>query len=146
MKVSLATQTVNDSVATALEILCTSERLKQDRFQGAEATIKFLRIFDKLFDVGNSKNLNAVGFKAPLTRKTFGNYLKLFDEASNLMVKLTGCHGPRARSASAPGGRQPLWHLVGSGAGHSPAHPSPVAVSLLRKRPGEAGVEAVSEP
>lgn len=75
-------------MATAIEILCTSEKLKQLQFQSAEATVEFIRIFDKLFDVGNSKNLNGVGFKAPLMRKTIAAYLKLFDEAKTYILNL----------------------------------------------------------
>ena len=42
------------------------EILKLPQFQGSEATVKFLRMFDHLFDVLNSRNPLAKGYKSPL--------------------------------------------------------------------------------
>ena len=64
MKVNLATQTFSSSVADAIEY-CTST-LKLPQFQGAEATVKFIRLFDHLFDVLNSRNPLTKGYKSAL--------------------------------------------------------------------------------
>ena len=63
MNVRLAAQFLSDSVATSLEF-CMSEGLAG--FEHCDATIKFIRIFNKLFDVLNSRNLQGHGFKAPI--------------------------------------------------------------------------------
>ena len=54
MKVNLAAQSLSSSVADAIEYCATILKLPQ--FQGSEATVKFLRMFDHLFDVLNSRN------------------------------------------------------------------------------------------
>ena len=59
MKVNLAAQSLNSSVADAIEYFATILKLPQ--FQGSEATVKFLRMFDHLFDVLNSRNPLAKG-------------------------------------------------------------------------------------
>jgi len=63
MKVNLATQVLSSSVANALE-LCLKLDLPQ--FKGCEATIQFIRTFDRLFDILNSRNPLAKNFKAPM--------------------------------------------------------------------------------
>ena len=64
MKVNLATQIFSNSVADALEF-CAKD-LKKPEFQGCEATVKFIRIFNNLFDILNSRNPFAKGTKAPM--------------------------------------------------------------------------------
>jgi len=64
MKVNLAVQAVSASVAAAIEF-CNTE-LKLPQFSGSEATVKFLRIFDHLFDILNNRNPLGRGYKAPL--------------------------------------------------------------------------------
>ena len=64
MKVNLAAQSLSSSVADAIEY-CT-KTLKLPQFQGSEATVKFLRVIDRLFDLLNSRNPFGRGYKAPL--------------------------------------------------------------------------------
>lgn len=64
MKVNLAAQTLSSSVAHAIEFCCTNLKLSQ--FQGSESTVKFIKIFDRLFDILNFRNLFAEGFKAAI--------------------------------------------------------------------------------
>ena len=64
MKVKLAAQTLSSSVADAIEFC--NEELKLPEFQKSEATVKFIRIVDRLFDLLNSRNPMAKGYKAPL--------------------------------------------------------------------------------
>jgi DNA transposase THAP9 len=64
MKVKLAVQALSASVANALEFCQTTLDLPQ--FQGCEATVKFIRTIDRLFDFLNSRNPIARGYKAPM--------------------------------------------------------------------------------
>ena len=61
MKVNLAAQSPSASVADAIEFCAATLKLPQ--FQGSEATVKFLRLFDHLFDNLNSRNPLAKGYK-----------------------------------------------------------------------------------
>ena len=89
MKVNLAAQSLRSSVADALDYC--NVKLKLSQFQGSEATFKFLRIFDRLFDICNSRNPLAKNFKAPL-RKTNQAYVDVFlDEAFSYIIALTDC-------------------------------------------------------
>ena len=63
MKVSVAAQTLSSSVADAIQFLMLSGH---PAFQNAEATIKFIRIIDKLFDLLNARNPHAKGYKQAL--------------------------------------------------------------------------------
>ena len=54
MKVNLAAQVLSSTVADALEF-CEG-KLKLPQFQGCGPTGKFIRAFDRLFDIVNSKN------------------------------------------------------------------------------------------
>ena len=76
MKVNLAAQTFSASVADAIEY-CTNT-LKLDQFQGSEATVRFLRTFDHLFDILNSRNPCAKGFKAALRKSNVQSKLGIF--------------------------------------------------------------------
>lgn len=67
MKVQLAAQIFSASVANAL--LFCKNNLKLKEFQSCEGTIQFLRIFNDLFDIFNSKNMKQNGFKQPLNEQ-----------------------------------------------------------------------------
>lgn len=64
----MAAQTISTSVADALETLKAGFKLPE--FASAEATINFIRIFDGLFDLMNSRNPFAKGTKSPLRRES----------------------------------------------------------------------------
>ena len=66
MKVNLAAQAWSSSVTDAIEYCW--KVLKLPQFKGCEATVKFIRVFDHLFDVLNSRNPFAKGYKAPLRK------------------------------------------------------------------------------
>lgn len=63
-KVNLAAQTLSASVADAIEFCRVTLKLRQ--FIGSEPTVRFLRLIDNLFDVLNSRNPVAKGYKAPM--------------------------------------------------------------------------------
>ena len=69
MKVNLAVQVFSQSVANALEYCNLHLRLPQ--FQGAEATVEFIRHVDGAFDVLNSRNIFGRQSKAPLKIETY---------------------------------------------------------------------------
>lgn len=69
MKVKLAAQLLSQSVADALTFC--KDSLKLQTFQGSAATIKFLKIFNDLFDIFNSKSLKQNGFLKPINSDNF---------------------------------------------------------------------------
>lgn len=86
MKVKLAVQVFSESVAVALEY-CLKQKLPE--FDGCEPTIRFIRMFDKLFDILNSRNLSVHGFKKGMSSLNYATNFKYFDEASAYINKLT---------------------------------------------------------
>ena len=64
MKVNLAAQALSASVADAIEYC--NVVLKLPQFHGSEGTVHFIRVFDRLFDILNSRSFVAKGFKAPM--------------------------------------------------------------------------------
>ena len=64
MKLNLAAQTLSSSVADAIEYC--NKKLNMENFKGSEATVTFIKTFDHLFDILNSKNPLANNYKAPL--------------------------------------------------------------------------------
>lgn len=78
-QVNIAAQTLSNSVATALEYLCDGKKEKD--FAGAEPTIKFIKLVDKTFDILNSKNPFAKGYKAPLRVSSESCWRPILEEA-----------------------------------------------------------------
>lgn len=64
MNVSLAVPTISCGVADALEYLKCGGN---ENFINSAATIKFIRIFDRIFDVMNSRNCFGSGYKSPMS-------------------------------------------------------------------------------
>ena len=56
MKVRSATQVLSDSLVDAFE--CFNKNLKLNQFEGAEETVKFIRVINKAFDVLNLNSLS----------------------------------------------------------------------------------------
>jgi hypothetical protein len=67
MNVRLAAQTLSSSVANAIEFLDKSTKLPS--FCNSHGTVKFIHTIDRLFDILNSRNPIAKGFKTPLRPK-----------------------------------------------------------------------------
>ncbi|KAM7311771.1 hypothetical protein ISCGN_008678 [Ixodes scapularis] len=91
MKVNLAAQAISSSVADALEF-CNID-LKDRTFADSEATVKLIRIFDKLFDMMNSRNPVAKNFKAPLRMSTHHLWKPFFEEAASYILGLKDVTG-----------------------------------------------------
>ncbi|XP_042146141.1 uncharacterized protein LOC121835739 [Ixodes scapularis] len=91
MKVNLAAQAINSSVADALEF-CDID-LKNGTFTDSEATVKLIWIFDKLFDMMNSKNPVVKSFKAPLRMSTHHLCKPFFEETASHILGLKDVTG-----------------------------------------------------
>lgn len=89
MKVSLAAQVISCSVANAIDYL-RSDRCKL--VQDSYATTEFIRIFDRLFDLLNSRNSYGKGLKAPLFLSNFNYWNDVLNESEIYIRNLT-CEG-----------------------------------------------------
>ncbi|KAG5895480.1 hypothetical protein JTB14_011178 [Gonioctena quinquepunctata] len=67
MKVNLAAQTISNSIADAMEFLMKD--IQHPDFADAEGTIEFIRVFDRAFDICNSRSPIGTGSKAPLRER-----------------------------------------------------------------------------
>ncbi|KAF4514120.1 UNVERIFIED_CONTAM: hypothetical protein B566_EDAN019065 [Ephemera danica] len=91
MRVRVAVQTFSASVADAIEYCATV--LNLPNFQGSAATVKFIRIIDRLFDILNSSSPIGKGFKAPLSPSNIEDTRKFLLEAKDYISKLTVSRG-----------------------------------------------------
>ena len=92
MKANLAAQTLRSSVANAIE-WCEGKGMQQ--FKGCGQTVEFIRMFDRVFDVLNSRNPRANNYNAPI-RKTNYQFVKKFLGEACKYVK--GLKGPEGQS------------------------------------------------
>ena len=86
-QVNLAAQTFSSSVADAIEYCSSVLKLKQ--FQVSEATVKFIRIINHLFDVLNSKNPRARCFKSAIHVTNKMTWEPFFNDAYSYIFALT---------------------------------------------------------
>ena len=66
MKVNLAAQVISSSVTDA--VTCCDSGLRLPEFAGCEGTVRFLCLFDQIFDLLNSRNRLGKRSKAPMSR------------------------------------------------------------------------------
>lgn len=98
MNVRLAAQTLSESVASSLDF---ARKEGLDGFEDCEETIKFIKVFDQLFDVLNSRNLKAFGYKAPLQTRNFDDVCVLFSQAREYILGLRQMrNGPKILSGN----------------------------------------------
>ena len=90
MKVALAAQTLSSSVASAIDFL-RSQGLEM--FQGSEATCNFMRVFDEVFDLTNSSNIHAKGFKSPIKACNIDAKVSRIMLLTDYVKNLTDIHG-----------------------------------------------------
>lgn len=81
----MAAQTISNSVANALECL---REFEPATFKNAGPTVKFLKIYDKLFDLMNSRNPFGKGSKTPLKEKNEAYWLSIFENARTYTIGL----------------------------------------------------------
>lgn len=91
MKVNLPAHTLSSSVADAIDFC--REDLKLPQFKNSEATVKFIRLFDRLFDYLNSHNPVARGFEALLRIGTRVTWMSFFERAKDYTKGLTDAAG-----------------------------------------------------
>uniref|UniRef100_A0A1B0DDD1 THAP-type domain-containing protein n=1 Tax=Phlebotomus papatasi TaxID=29031 RepID=A0A1B0DDD1_PHLPP len=86
MNVELAAQVLSKSVADAIDY-CRVE-LRLSKFEGSEATSKFLRICNGAFDVLNTQNCTHKGYKAPIVDGNCEEITKFCEEAVSYFTDL----------------------------------------------------------
>lgn len=91
MRVKLAAQTLSNSVAEALLFL--KEELRLPQFQDCEATVNFIKMVDRLFDILNSRLPWAKGFKGPLKQNNEDNWRPILLDAIDELWQLKDVHG-----------------------------------------------------
>ena len=91
MKVSLAVQLLSASVASAIEF-CDKD-LGLPQFKGSEATVRFIRLFDRLFDWCNSRSPFGRGYKAALRPSNEAYWKAFLSEAAAYIKGLTDVKG-----------------------------------------------------
>lgn len=91
MKVKLATQLLSKSVAKSLDFC--RENLKIPVFKESLATAQFIRIFNDIFDVLNSRNLKEFGYKQPLNMNNKSKIMDFLDKAENYIKGLRTIQG-----------------------------------------------------
>ena len=97
MKVDLAAQTISASVADAIEFC--DQVLKIPAFHDSAPTVKFIRMFDHLFDVFNSRNPHGKYFKSPLRESNREAWAPFLEEAMQYISALTDSLGtPMAKT------------------------------------------------
>ena len=93
MSTPIAAQTLSESVADAIDYC--REHLKLPAFMNSEATTKFLRTFNSLFDVLNSKSKFGKRMKAPIDSKNFAEICDFFETAKIYICDLKHVSGKR---------------------------------------------------
>lgn len=87
MRVRLAVQTFSNSVADAIEY-CMND-LKLPEFQGAEATVKFCRLMNNIFDVLNTRNfLSKNTYNKPINKNNKQSIIQFMNEGIVYIEKL----------------------------------------------------------
>jgi hypothetical protein len=85
MNVGLAAQTISSGVADAIDFLRKSGH---PDFIGSEATTEFIRIFDRIFDIMNSRTPYQRGYKRPLYLNNMDYCLNIFAETEKYIKTL----------------------------------------------------------
>lgn len=85
MSVRLASETLSNSVADSMEFM----QQECEQFNDVGGTVKFIRIFNDIFDIMNSTtSKNAIGFKRPISRLTAPELFSRFDTAMEYISQL----------------------------------------------------------
>ena len=91
MNVSLAAQTLSSSVAAAIDFLRKESQV--ETFAGSEATTDFIRKVDLAFDLLNSRNPLAKGYKAPVSHQNLSLWLQRCDMLVSYFLQLKDTEG-----------------------------------------------------
>lgn len=85
MSVRIAAETLSNSVADALDFLRNKGVAE---FANSEATAKYIRRINNIFDISNSMRENAICFKRPISPQTEKEYFEYSDESIKYMKNL----------------------------------------------------------
>jgi len=85
MNVSLAAQTISSGVADAIDYL---RKIGHPGFENSEATVKFIRMVDRCFDVLNSRSPFGKGFKQPIRPTNYEYVEKIVTETIDYFSSL----------------------------------------------------------
>lgn len=88
----MATQVFSNSVATAIRF---AENAGIDGFEGAHATVEFLLLIDKVFDILNSRGPSGYIFKKPITLNTLPVIESFLDVAIKDLLSISDAGGTR---------------------------------------------------
>ena len=86
MNVRLAAQTLSSSVADAIEFLYVSMKLPQ--FKNSQATVNFIRIIDRAFDILNSRGPMGKGYKQPLRQQYRATWESMLTDTVDYLLSL----------------------------------------------------------
>lgn len=92
MKVSLAAQTLSQSVASALRFL-KENASPGSQFSGVLPTVEFIEVINRLFDIFNSCNPRAPGFKKPINNNNFHEICLTLNSINNYLLTLKNMDG-----------------------------------------------------
>jgi hypothetical protein len=90
MKVKYAVQLLSQSVANAL---LTMKELKITNFEDVQATVDYVKMFDSMFDVMNSRHLKQSFGKAPLQEQNEEEWKSLFTKCTAYICNLKTVDG-----------------------------------------------------
>ena len=90
MKVKYAAQLVSNSVANSLLTMC---QLKYEGFDNVEGTVKYLRTFDRIFDIMNSRSTAEYYGKAPLQSRNEQEWKSVFNDSVRYICNLKTSSG-----------------------------------------------------
>ena len=90
MKVKFAVQVLSQSVANAL---LTMYEMKVQNFENVHATVDFLKNFDEIFDIMNSRHLKQKFGKAPLQEINENNWKSVFSKTVSYICNLKNTNG-----------------------------------------------------
>uniref|UniRef100_A0A2S2NSV2 THAP domain-containing protein 9 n=1 Tax=Schizaphis graminum TaxID=13262 RepID=A0A2S2NSV2_SCHGA len=90
MKVKMAAQTLSSSTADAIQFL---RSLEESTFKNSEATERFIRVIDRIFDFLNTRNPFGKGFKKPLYRDNIKEVENMIKPLVDYLLSLTDIKG-----------------------------------------------------
>lgn len=85
MNVKLAAETLSESVASSMETLL---KCNYPEFAECQATVKFIRFFNRLFDILNTEESDPNPFKCPISPLNKGAIFSFFEESIQFIKTL----------------------------------------------------------
>lgn len=86
MRVYLAVQVLSNSVADSMMFFKSSPQYGS-RFKNCDATVKFVKIINNLFDIFNSKSNFAFGFKKAISKQNFDTIIDVISRNAMFLLE-----------------------------------------------------------